>query len=94
MVKRTFTFGQGQELEGYGLLRDHYVEIEGETIEHCRATMLNHFGNNWAFDYATPEAAGLTRFDLKELDRKFWPEPSTIYFVDDNGAVRMQYLSH
>lgn len=88
MVKRVFTFGQGQEVEYYGLVRDHYVEIEGETIEHCRATMLNHFGNNWSFDYDSPEAAGLTRFNLKELPREFWPMSSGKFFVDTQGVCR------
>lgn len=87
-VKRTFTFGQGQELGGYGLLRDHYVEIEGETIDHCRVTMLNHFGRNWSMDYASPEEAGVERFNLKELDHKFWPVSTGKYFVDTQGVCR------
>lgn len=87
VVKRTFTFGHGQSNPRTGQsLANHYVVIEGESNEHCRATMHNHFGRNWAFEYASPEAAGKDEFNLQELPKDEWPFSSGNYTVNDQGA--------
>lgn len=88
-MKQMFTFGMGQELEGYGSLRNHYVMIEGETTEHCRATMLNHFKQVWSHQYDEEKAIGLIKiFNMIELPREVWPPDSGLYGVSEaNGAV-------
>lgn len=84
---RTFTFGGGHINPATGAsLKDHYVVIEGKSAEHCRATMLNHFGTQWSFEYWTPEDAGLHRFNLRELPRDQWPASSESYIVNYWGA--------
>lgn len=57
MIRRVFTFGYGHTHPTTGKsLRGRYVVIEGETLEHCRAEMLNRFGREWAFEYASETA--------------------------------------
>ena len=85
-VTRTFTFGGGHTNPVTGAsLKNYYVVIEAETGEHCRAIMLNHFGSRWSMEYATPEAAGKDRFNLRELPRDQWPVPSGNYTVNARG---------
>lgn len=87
-VSRCFTFGMGQchPVTGQSLA-DHYVVITGETINHCRATMLNHFGNNWAFDYDSPESANRGGWQMFELPVGEWPPSSDVWRVDESGQL-------
>ena len=89
MEQRTFTFGGGQVNPKNGeSLRNKFVTIEGETSEHCRLTMLRHFDRNWAFEYPTPERAGVHEFNLTELPRDEWPSVAyDLYRLDACGHV-------
>lgn len=88
-VTRFFTFGGGQRHPVTGEpLGDRYVEIADESVDHCRAVMLNHFGNEWSFDYATSEEAGVDRFKLRELPQKEWPPSTDKFYVDGMGCSR------
>lgn len=64
-----FTFGSGQEHDG------HYVVIYG-TYGEARAEMIRHFGNRWAFQYATARLAGVAEHGMVELPREEWPTPA------------------
>lgn len=87
-VTRVFTFGGGQHHPiTRESLRNRYVEITAESIDHCRATMLNHFGNVWSHDYATAREAGMDRYDLRELPREEWPPSSDRFYVDEVGRI-------
>lgn len=88
---RIFTFGGGQchPITGESL-RDRYVEIVAESAEHCRVTMLNHWGNGWAFDYPTREKAGVDSFNLRPVPRDEWPPSSDRYYVDGMGCARVR----
>ncbi len=55
-----FTFGCGQAYAG------HYHVIRG-THEEAREKMFHRFGAKWAMQYDSAEAAGITRWNLKEL---------------------------
>jgi len=47
---------------------DCYVEIEAVSWSEARALMFKHFGSDWAFQYDTPEAAGIARFGLHKVE--------------------------
>ena len=55
-----FTFGFNQKHEGY------YCIIFG-SYENARDRMVEKFGDKWAFQYPSKEAAGVKEFNLKEL---------------------------
>lgn len=55
-----FTFGTGQEHAG------KYVKITG-TWSAAREEMLRRFGKNWCHQYASAEAAGVEKWEYKEL---------------------------
>lgn len=61
MVKQWFTFGFGQPHQ------NGYHIIESETKENCRTLMFERFGDKWAMQYDSAEAAGVERFNLKEI---------------------------
>ena len=41
-----FTFGLGQELEGF------YVKVRAFSYSEAREKMVNHFGEEWSFQYS------------------------------------------
>ena len=45
MEEYIFTFGSGQDLEGY------FVRIKGKDYFDCRRIMFEKFGEEWAFEY-------------------------------------------
>ena len=58
MATRIFTFGHGQHCPFTGkYLLDHHVTITAPTGEQCRAVMFATFGQAWAFDYPSLDAA-------------------------------------
>ncbi len=60
-----FTFGYGHYCPLSGSpLANHYTLIEGETYEEARAKMVQHYGQKWAFQYDSPEQAGVERWGL------------------------------
>lgn len=61
-----FTFGWGQEHA------NHYVVFWG-TYDSARDEMMARFGNRWAHQYATPEAAGVDEYKLVRLPESQWP---------------------
>jgi hypothetical protein len=87
-VTKVYTFGFGHKHPVTGeSLANHFAVIEGETGEHCRAEMLNHFGNAWAFQYRNAELAGVERFNLTELSWKDFPPSSDLYQIGTTGNV-------
>lgn len=87
-VTQIFTFGFGHKHPVTGQsLGNMFVVIEGETKEHCRCKMLNHFGNTWAFQYDTAERAGVDRFSLTELPTMEFPPTTDMYYMSDAGHV-------
>ena len=70
LVTRIFTFGYGQhcpfttqELIGY------YVTVVAPEAGLCRQVMFRTFGREWAYEYDSPERAGVERFGLIEYAR-------------------------
>jgi hypothetical protein len=58
MTARVFTFGHGQTCPFTGKnLLDHHVTIVAPTEDICRDIMFATFGEAWAFDYPSVEAA-------------------------------------
>lgn len=55
-----FTFTQRSEL------RDYYITIRG-TYTNTRERMHEIFGDHWAFQYNSPESAGVYLYNLKCL---------------------------
>lgn len=55
-----FTFTQGSEL------KNHYIVFH-DTFSGARDRMVAIFGSNWAFQYSSREAAGVDRYNLKQL---------------------------
>ena len=49
MEEYIFTFGSGQELEGF------CVRIKGKDYYDCRRKMLEKFGEEWSFQYSLKE---------------------------------------
>lgn len=47
-------------------LSDKFMEIYG-TYSSARKVMEDMFGEKWAFQYESKEAAGVTKYDLTEL---------------------------
>ena len=89
LTTRIFTFGFGHKHPETGQsLGRMYVIIKGATGEHCRAEMMNRFGRKWAFEYRTPEDAGVERYDLKELPSAEWPPSSDQFYVDPEGVLQ------
>ena len=63
MTKHYFTFGCGID----NLHRNCYHVIEAETSDAAREMMFQRFGARWAFQYDSAEAAGVERWNLKEV---------------------------
>jgi hypothetical protein len=62
-----FTFGSGHVHPETGeRLANCYVRVPGD-INSARAAMVERFGLKWAFQYATPEEAGVERYGLREI---------------------------
>jgi hypothetical protein len=61
MAKYYFTFGFGQPHQG------GYHVIEAENSADARAEMFRRFGDKWSMQYDTAEAAGVKRWNLKEV---------------------------
>lgn len=55
-----FTFGCGQAYAG------HYHKIRG-TFASAREQMFHRFGPRWSMQYDSAEAAGVERWNLKEV---------------------------
>ena len=63
-----FTFGSGHVHPDTGeRLANCYVRVPGD-INSSREAMLRRFGQKWAFQYKTPEQAGVERYHLREID--------------------------
>lgn len=56
-----FTFGFGQPHENC------YHKIKAENSEEARKKMFERFGAKWAFQYDSTKAAGVERWNLKEI---------------------------
>lgn len=72
-----FTFGYDHvhPIDG-SPLRDKYVVIYG-TSSVAREEMMCMFGQKWSHQYPTEQAAGVVRFNLKQLDLSaFSPDPT------------------
>jgi hypothetical protein len=61
MPKYYFTFGFSQPHEG------GYHVIEAEDSAKAREEMFRKFGEKWAFQYDSAEAAGVERWNLREV---------------------------
>lgn len=81
-VTRVFTFGVG-----HPKYAKRFVEITAETGNHCRCEMLNHFGNDWAFEYASRDRAGVNKYGLTELPKNEWPEKRDNWKIDSEGWI-------
>ena len=64
MNKYYFTFGCGID----NLHRHCYHVIEAEDREKARKTMFDRFGAKWAFQYDSAEAAGVSKWNLTEIN--------------------------
>src|ERR1041384_6633004 len=63
-----FTFGANHTHPITGeRLGNCYVVIEGDKSESC-VIMEQHFGQKWAFQYPSEEAAGVERYGLTRID--------------------------
>jgi hypothetical protein len=81
VVQRTFTFGPRSAANHWPRYRTLYgselaVTLSGESVEHCRAEMLNRFGRDWAFDYNPLDAEQLMP-QLVYVPATDWPAPDT-----------------
>lgn len=56
-----FTFGFGQRLENC------FVRVKADSDEEAREKMVATYGRLWAFQYDSEEAAGVARFNLREV---------------------------
>ena len=61
LVKFYFTFGFGQGHDSC------YTIIEAEDSNKAREEMNRKWGNRWGFQYESKEAAGVERFNLREI---------------------------
>lgn len=61
LKKYYFTFGFCQKHENC------YTVIEGEDELDARLKMCDKFGTQWSFQYDSAEAAGVKKFNLKEI---------------------------
>lgn len=61
MQEFIFTFGCGQPL------KNCYVAITAEDRGAARVKMFEMYGPKWAMEYDSREAAGVYRFNLKEV---------------------------
>lgn len=61
MKKFYFTFGFGQPHENC------YHVIKAENSEKAREKMFHKFGTKWSFQYDSAEAAGVKKFNLREI---------------------------
>lgn len=58
LVTRVFTFGHGHVCRYTGAnLLDHHVTVIAPTAELCRELMLGLYGQAWAFEYVSLDAA-------------------------------------
>ncbi len=55
-----FTFGMGQPHAG------HFVRIFG-TMDTAREEMVRRFSTKWSMMYGSEDAAGVSKYNLKEL---------------------------
>ncbi len=62
-IKRNWFFTFGMD-HGYA---NCYIKIKG-TIISSRNTMQRLFGSKWAFQYPSEEAAGVKKWNLKEIN--------------------------
>lgn len=68
MKEHIFTFGFGHVHPDTGRsLANHYIVIWAESAQEARTKMYERFGQKWAFEYPSREAAGVERFGLIEL---------------------------
>jgi hypothetical protein len=66
--KWTFTFGSDHTHPDTGQSLGHcYVQIEAASREAAREEMARLFGAKWAFQYDSPEKAGATKYNLREV---------------------------
>jgi len=61
----TFGFGQTHPVTGERLA-GKYVSIDGD-VNTSRETMVRYFGQKWAMQYPTAEAAGVEKYGLTEI---------------------------
>jgi hypothetical protein len=48
-------------------LWNKYIRIVASDSEAARAEMFRRFGDEWAFQYDSEDAAGVTKYRLKEI---------------------------
>lgn len=60
-MKQIFTWGFGQKYPNC------YTIIEAPTRGECRAEMFRQYGTKWSFQYDSEEAAGVKKYNLKEI---------------------------
>lgn len=63
-----FTFGFGHRHPATGeRLANRYVKIDGD-INETRDIMYRHFGNKWATQYPSEDAAGVEKYGMERID--------------------------
>lgn len=61
MEEHIFTFGFGQKYQGC------YHVIKASSSDAARKQMNDKFGSQWSMQYDSRDAAGVERFNLKEI---------------------------
>lgn len=61
MKEYIFTFGFGQKYQGC------FYVVEAKDADEARDTMINRFGTQWSMQYDSRDAAGVEKFNLKEI---------------------------
>jgi hypothetical protein len=83
-----FTFGYDHMHPVTGEpLRNRYLAVTAASGNHARALVLNHFDNNWSFQYNSAKAAGVDRFLLVLLPYEDWPPCTGTWRVVDGAVV-------
>lgn len=70
MVRQTFIFTFGYDHKHPVTdesLDKCFLRLEGETYMQARETMIESFGRGWSSQYDSESAAGVKRFDLREI---------------------------
>lgn len=61
MKEYIFTFGFGQKYQGC------YHAVEAKDADEARKVMIGKFGTQWSMQYDSRDAAGVEKFNLKEI---------------------------
>lgn len=81
-----FTFG-ADHLGGRGFRR--YMVVQAESATHARQLMTAKHGTAWAFQYTSPEAVELDKYNLQEVDFRTGEDKLTLDLLRD-AALDME----